>query len=160
MCLLLMTCWIMSTGVRNYGLVQEIDIVIIGVGGTNHRVILCEDVKITATLVKKGSGEIVLERFKYLSPYVLILGNIDVIGPIEDAPMPKDTSDVVHMDIGAILHLSASSDGHDSDPASGSQGHILCRKGLLCLGLKVHVSKEYLYPTTLISALVFSVVAL
>ncbi len=140
--------------------VEGHDIVIIGVGGTKHRAILCEDVKITATLVKKGSGEIVLEQFKYLSPYVLVQGNINVIGPIEDAPMPKDTSDVVQMDIGAILHLSASSDSHDSDPAIGFQGHILCRKGLLRLGLKVHISKEYLYPTTLISALVFSVVAL
>jgi len=129
------------------------DIVIMGVGGTKHRAILCEDVKITATLVKKGSGEIVLERFKYLSPYVLIQGNINVIGPVEDAPMPKDTSDVVHMDIGAILHLSISSDSHDL--AIGSKGCILGRKGLLGLGLK-----EYLYPTTLVSALVFSVVAL
>jgi hypothetical protein len=135
--------------------VEGHDIVIIGVGGTKHRVILCEDVKITATLVKKGSEEIVLERYKYLSPYVLILGTINVIGPIEDAPMPKDTSDVVHMDIGAILHLSISSDSHDSDLAIGSKGCILGRKGLLRLGLK-----EYLYPTTLVSALVFSVVAL
>jgi hypothetical protein len=70
---------------------------IIGVGGTKHCAILCEDVKITATLVKKGSGEIVLECLKYLSPYVLIQGNINVIGPIENVPMPKDTSDVVHM---------------------------------------------------------------
>jgi hypothetical protein len=111
-------------------------------------------VKITATLVKKGSEEIVLERYKYLSPYVLILGTINVIGPIEDAPMPKDTSDVVHMDISAILHLSTSSHSHDSDLAIGSKGCILARKGLLRLGLK-----EYLYPTTLVSALVFSVVA-
>jgi len=37
--------------------VEGHDIVIIGVGGTKHRVILFEDVKITATLVKKGSGE-------------------------------------------------------------------------------------------------------
>jgi len=134
--------------------VEGHDIVIIGVGGTKHRVILCEDVKITATLVKKGSEEIVLERYKYLSPYVLILGTINVIGPIEDAPMPKDTSDVVHMDISAILHLSTSSHSHDSDLAIGSKGCILARKGLLRLGLK-----EYLYPTTLVSALVFSVVA-
>jgi hypothetical protein len=133
---------------------------IIGVGGTKHCAILCEDVKITATLVKKGSGEIVLEQFKYLSPYVLIQGNINVIGPIEDAPMPKETSDVVHMDIGAILHLSASSDSHDSDLAISSKGCILGRKGLLHLGLKVHVSKEYLYPATLVLALGFSVVAL
>ncbi len=74
--------------------------------------------------------------------------------------MPKDTSDVVHMDIGAILHLSASSDSHDSDLAIGSKGCILGRKGLLRLGFKVHVPKEYLYPTTLVSALGFSVVAL
>ncbi len=140
--------------------VEGHDIVIIGVGGTKHHAILCEDVKITATLVKKGSGEIVLEWLKYLSPCVLIQGNINVIGPIEDAPMPKDTSDVVHMDIGAILHLSASSDSHDSDLAIGCKGCILGRKGLLCLGLKVHVSKEYLYPTTLVPALVFSVVPL
>ncbi len=133
---------------------------IIGVRGTKHCAILCEDVKITATLVQKGSGEIVLERFEYLSPYVLIQGNINVFGPIEDAPMPKDTSNVVHMDIGAILHLSASSDSYDSDLAIGSKGRILGRKGLLRLGLKVHVSKEYLYPTTPVSALVFSVVPL
>ncbi len=75
--------------------VEGHDIVIICVGGTKHCAILCEDVKITATLVKKGSGEIVLEQFKYLSPYVLIQGNINVIGPIEDAPMPKDTSEYV-----------------------------------------------------------------
>jgi len=77
--------------------VEGHDIVIIGVRGTKHCAILCEDVKITATLVKKGSGEIVLECLKYLSPYVFIQGNINVIGPIENVPMPKDTSDVVHM---------------------------------------------------------------
>jgi dihydroorotate dehydrogenase len=41
--------------------VEGHDIVIIGMGGTKHRAILCEVLKITATLVKKGSGEIVLE---------------------------------------------------------------------------------------------------
>ncbi|KAH9569243.1 hypothetical protein CY35_03G122700 [Sphagnum magellanicum] len=128
----------MSTGVRNYGLVQEIE--------------------------GAGAGPQIEGRYQApntrISAAWQLEGNINVIGPIEDAPMPKDTSNVVHMDIGAILHLSASSDSYDSDLAIGSKGRILGRKGLLRLGLKVNVSKEYLYPTTLVSALVFSVVPL
>ncbi len=116
--------------------------------------------KITAVLVKKGSGEVVLERTSHLVPHVLIDGSVDEIGFTEEAPIPEADSNVVDMDIGAILDLSAPSDSHGPVLAIGSIGCILGRPGLLRLGLEVHVSKEYLYPTTIVSALVFPVMVL
>jgi hypothetical protein len=136
------------------------DFVVIGMGDTRQRAIRCEEVKITAVLVKKGSGEVVLARTSYLIPYVLIDGTVDAIGLTEDAPIPEDDSNVVDMDIGAILDLSAPSDSHGPVLAIGSIGCILGRPGLLRLGLEVHVSKEYLYPTTIVSAFVFPVMVL
>ncbi|CAK9202879.1 unnamed protein product [Sphagnum troendelagicum] len=60
----------------------------------------------------------------------------------------------------AILDVSAPSDSHGPVLAIGSIGCILGRPGLLRLGLEVHVSKEYLYPTTIVSAFVFPVMVL
>jgi hypothetical protein len=90
----------------------------------------------------------------------LIDGSVDEIGFTEEAPIPEADSNVVDMDIGAILDLSAPSDSHGPVLAIGSIGCILGRPGLLRLGLEVHVSKEYLYPTTIVSALVFPVMVL
>ncbi len=94
------------------------------VGDTRQCAIRCEEVKIIASLIKNGSGKVVLEGTSYLIPYVLIEGTIDAIGLNKDAPIPKDDSDVVDMDICAILGLSAPFDSH-GPVTIGSIGCIL-----------------------------------
>ncbi len=85
---------------------------------------------------------------------------VNAIGLTEDAPIPEDDSNVVDMDIGATLDLSTPFDSHGPVLAIGSIGCILGRPGLLRLGLEVHVSKEYLYPITIVSVFVFPMMVL
>jgi hypothetical protein len=94
------------------------------VGDTRQCAIPCEEVKIIASLVNNGSGEVVLEGTSYLIPYVLIEGTIDAIGLTKDAAIPKDDSDVVDVHICAILGLSAPFDSH-GPVTIGSIGCIL-----------------------------------
>jgi hypothetical protein len=44
------------------------NIVVVGMGDTRQHAIRCEEVKIIAVLVKKGSGEVVLKRLATRSP--------------------------------------------------------------------------------------------
>jgi hypothetical protein len=83
------------------------------VGDTRQCAIRCEEVKIIASLIKNGSGKVVLEGTSYLIPYVLIEGTIDAIG-----------LNVVEMVICAILGLSAPFDSH-GPVTIGSIGCIL-----------------------------------
>ncbi len=84
----------------------------------------CEEVKIIASLVKNRLGGVGLEGTSYLIPNVLIEGTIYAIGLTKDAPIPKDDSNVVDMDICAILDLLAPFDSH-GPVTIGSIGCIL-----------------------------------
>ncbi|KAG0563210.1 hypothetical protein M758_8G011600 [Ceratodon purpureus] len=108
-----------------------------------------EQVQVTAVLVKKGSGEFAMKKVKYLTPFVLTDAQVPEGGIFEEAPMPHVSDDIQPMDINAILRLSSTS---TSDVGGGC---ILGLPGLLSLGLEVHVSKQYLYPTSIVRALAY-----
>ncbi|CAK9261234.1 unnamed protein product [Sphagnum jensenii] len=112
-------------------------------------------------LIDRGCGLEVLFTEAYVGRLQLKeVAGYDIVVVVVGDTRQQDDSNVVDMDIGAILDVSAPSDSHGPVLAIGSIGCILGRPGLLRLGLEVHVSKEYLYPTTIVSAFVFPVMVL
>ena len=132
--------------------VPKMRVVVEGVGGWKLIAVQHEQVQVTVVLVKKGSGEFAMKKVKYLTPFVITDDQVPEGGHFKDAPMPYVSDDVQPMDINAILQLSSTSTRVAS---SDSGGCILGLPGLLSLGLEVHVSKQYLYPTSIVRALAY-----
>ncbi len=118
------------------------------------------DIKVSALLRDKLTHKLVLTVEKYLTPFVILdAATAPTLGPQDASYHQHDIdSNVQPMDIGAILEVSKTASSMASAPApviaAGFDMPLTRRSGLLRMGLELSLSKSYLYPTQLVSALV------